>query len=170
MLTRVEAVSKKGGLPMKLAEALALRADVSRRIERLRARIVDNARYQEGEEPAEDAASLLTQTGEVCAEMESLIRRINRTNAAARLGAGTITDALARRDMLKLRHGVITAAADAAATRDRGWGRQLRSELTYISALPVSELRAQADDMAQRIRELDIGIQRMNWEVDLLDD
>jgi hypothetical protein len=155
---------------MKLAEALALRADANRRIEQLRSRITHNARYQEGEEPAEDAAALLSRTGEVCAELESLIRRINRTNASARLGAGTITDAIARRDVLKLRHGVIAAAADAAVSQNRGWGRQLRSELTYISALPVADLRAQADDVARQIRELDIDIQRINWEVDLLDD
>ena len=155
---------------MKLAEALALRAEATRRIEKLRARIVDNARYQEGEEPAEDAASLLTQSSEVCGELESLIRRINRTNASAQLGAGTITDAIARRDVLKLRHGLITAAADAAAGRERGWSRQLRSELTFISALPVADLRAQADDVARSIRELDTDIQRTNWEVDLLDE
>jgi hypothetical protein len=155
---------------MKLAEALALRAEATRRIAQLRGRIVDNARYQEGEEPAEDAASLLAQTGEACAELESLIRRINRTNTAARLGQGTITDALARRDVLKLRHGVITAAADAAAGRERGWNRHLRSELTFISALPVADLRTQADDVARRIRELDTDIQRTNWEADLLDE
>src|SRR5689334_14042429 len=100
---------------MKLAEALALRAETARRIEQLRSRIVENARYQEGEEPAEDAASLLTQTGQACTELESLIRQINRTNGSAPLGTGTITDAIARRDVLKLRHGIITAAADAAA-------------------------------------------------------
>jgi hypothetical protein len=155
---------------MKLAEALALRADATRRIERLRGRIIDNARYQEGEEPAEDAASLLAQSHQVCAELESLIRRINRTNASAQLGAGTITDAIARRDVLKLRHGLITAAADAAAGRERGWNRHLRSELTFISALPVADLRARADDVARSIRELDTDIQRTNWEVDLLDE
>ncbi len=155
---------------MKLAEALALRAEATRRIEQLRGRIVDNARYQEGEEPAEDAAGLLAQTSEACAELEALIRRINRTNAIAPLGAATITDAIARRDMLKLRHSVITAAADAAAGREHGWSRQLRSELAFVSALPVAELRAQADDVARRIRELDTDIQRTNWEVDLLDE
>jgi hypothetical protein len=128
---------------MKLAEALALRAEATRRIAQLRDRIVDNARYQEGEEPAEDAATLLAQTGEACTELESLIRRINR---------------------------VITAAADAAAGRERGWNRHLRSELTFISALPVADLRAQADDVARRIRELDTDIQRTNWEADLLDE
>src|ERR1700722_12994605 len=155
---------------MKLAEALALRAEATRRIEQLRGRVVDHARYQEGEEPAENAAIPLAQTGEVCAELEWLIQRINRTNTAARLGAGTITDAIARRDVLKLRHSIITAAADAAAGRERGWNRHLRSELTFISALPVADLRAQADDVARRIRELDIDIQRTNWEADLLDE
>ena len=153
---------------MKLAEALALRAEAARRIEQLRGRIVDNARYQEGEEPAEDAARLLAQSSQACAELESLIRQINLTNASAQLGAGTITDAIARRDVLKLRHGIITAAADAAAGHQRGWNRQLRTELTFISALPVAELRAQADDVARQIRELDTDIQRVNWEVDLL--
>ncbi|SFD42253.1 hypothetical protein SAMN05421773_1152 [Streptomyces aidingensis] len=36
---------------MKLAEALALRADAARRVEQLRSRIVGAARYQEGERP-----------------------------------------------------------------------------------------------------------------------
>ena len=46
---------------MKVAEALALRADATRRVEQLRTRIVANARYQEGEEPSEDARALLTE-------------------------------------------------------------------------------------------------------------
>jgi hypothetical protein len=156
---------------MKLAEALALRADAARRVEQLRVRIVGNARYQEGEEPAENAQALLTEAGAALDELEGLIRRINRTNAAARIGEdGTITDALARRDVLRARHAVINAAADAAAGRSQhGPGRQLRSELKMLAALPVAQLRAQADALAREIRELDVRIQRANWEVDLLD-
>jgi hypothetical protein len=155
---------------MKLAEALALRADASRRAERLRARLTGSARYQEGETPAEDAAALLTEAGEVLDELESLIRRINRTNAATRVeGGGTLTDALARRDVLRLRHGIVTAAADAAAGDGQRGFRQLRSELKMIPALPVAELRRQADDLARRLREVDTIIQRTNWEADLAD-
>ncbi|WP_214412573.1 DIP1984 family protein [Sphaerisporangium fuscum] len=156
---------------MKLAEALALRADAVRRVEQLRARVVSTARYQEGEVPAEDAGSLLAEAGQVLDDLESLIRRINRTNAVTTIDTGgTLTDALARRDVLRLRHGLITAAADAAAGRDqREYVRQLRSELMMLSALPVAELRAQADALAREIRELDVRIQRSNWEVDLLD-
>jgi hypothetical protein len=76
--------------------------------------------------PAEDAAQLLAEAGEVLAALESLIRRINRTNATVEMGQdGTLTDALARRDVLRLRHSVVTAAADAAAGKgERGYGRQ----------------------------------------------
>ncbi|OBA78513.1 hypothetical protein A9W99_22775 [Mycobacterium sp. 1164966.3] len=156
---------------MKLAEALALRADSVRRVEQLRSRIVSNARFQEGEDPAEDAVALLAEAGDVLSEYEVLIRRINRTNAASEIGAdGTLTDALARRDALRLRHSVLIAAADAAAgTNQPGYARQLRSELKMLSALPVAELRAQADDVARELRELDVRIQRSNWEVELLD-
>ncbi|MFF9194107.1 DIP1984 family protein [Streptomyces sp. NPDC014779] len=156
---------------MKLAEALAERAEATRRVEQLRARVVGSARYQEGETPAEDAAQLLAETAEVLDSLESLIRRINRTNASVSVdGEHTLTDLLARRDVLRLRHAVITAAADAAAgSNERGYGRQLRSELMMLSALPVAELRGQADLIAREIREVDVTIQRTNWEVDLLD-
>ena len=156
---------------MKLAEALARRADATRRVEQLRSRVVHNARFQEGEEPAEDAAALLVEAAEVLDQLEDLIRRVNLTNSAADLGAdGTLTDALARRDVLRLRHSVLAAAADAAAGRDEhGYGRQMRSELRMLSALPVAELRREADGVARDLRDLDVRIQRANWEVDLLD-
>ncbi|MFV8318694.1 DIP1984 family protein [Mycobacterium sp. 23] len=156
---------------MKLAEALSLRADSARRVEQLRARIVGSARFQEGEEPAEDAAALLAEAGQVLDEFEALVRRINHTNAATTIGSGgTLTDALARRDTLRLRHSVVTAAADAAAGKNQpGYARQLRSELKMLSALPVAQLRTEADGLARELRELDVRIQQANWEADLLD-
>ncbi|MFJ8435816.1 DIP1984 family protein [Kitasatospora sp. NPDC094019] len=157
---------------MKLAEALAQRAAAARQVEQLRARVVGSARFQEGEEPAENAADVLAQADEALDELERLIRAINRTNSAAVVeGGGTVTDALARRDVLRLRHSVITSAADAASGRDqRGAVRQLRSELRILSALPVAELRARADVLAKEIREVDTLIQRTNWEIDLIED
>jgi hypothetical protein len=161
---------------MRLAEALSLRADRRRRVEQLRARITANATYQEGAEPAEDASALLTEADEVLDELETLIGAINRTNSATALAvsgggadsfAGTMTDALATRDALRMRHGMLVAAADAASGHGHGVYRQLRSELRQISALPVAELRARADAVAREIRELDARIQQANWTVDL---
>jgi len=46
---------------MKLAEALHLRADLQKRIAQLGDRLNNNARVQEGDEPAEDPAVLLAE-------------------------------------------------------------------------------------------------------------
>lgn len=159
---------------MKVAEALALRGDAQKRIEQLRSRIQSSARYQEGEEPPENAGALVDEVDAVLDELESLIRRINRTNAATEIEPGfTLTDAIARRDVLRLRRTLYVAAAEAATGRGQGPGmgvRQMRSELRYLSALDVPALRARADDCAKELRELDNRIQQTNWEVDLAED
>lgn len=152
---------------MKLAEALTARADLQRRIEQLRARVTANARYQEGEEPAEDAAALLGEAEAALGQLRDLIRRINATNARLALGAdGTMTDALAARDVLRLQHSLLADAAAAASGTNSGM-RQMRSELRQIAALPVAELRAAADGVAQELRELDNRIQQANWTHDI---
>lgn len=152
---------------MKLAEALTARADLQRRIEQLRARITANARFQEGEEPSEDANALLVDAEADLARLRDLIRRINATNARLELGSdGTMTDALATRDVLRLRHALLADAA-ASASGSTQFPRQMRSELRQISALPVAELRADADRVAQELRELDNRIQQANWTNDL---
>ncbi|KQR49072.1 hypothetical protein ASF87_09725 [Microbacterium sp. Leaf161] len=153
---------------MKLAEALTARADLQRRIEQLRARITANARYQEGEEPAEDAAALLVQADADLLLLRDLIRRINATNSRLDLGTdGTMTDALAARDVLRLQHSLLADAAAAASGANDQFLRQMRSELRQISALPVAELRSRADGVAQELRELDNRIQQANWLHDL---
>ncbi|MDN3443274.1 DIP1984 family protein [Microbacterium sp. APC 3901] len=153
---------------MKLAEALTARADLQRRIEQLRARITANARYQEGEEPAEDAAALILQADADLLLLRDLIRRINATNSRLDLGTdGTMTDALAARDVLRLQHSLLADAAAAASGANDQFLRQMRSELRQISALPVAELRSRADTVAQELRELDNRIQQANWLHDL---
>ncbi|KQO63800.1 DIP1984 family protein [Curtobacterium sp. Leaf261] len=153
---------------MKLAEALIERADLQKRIEQVRSRIATNARYQEGAEPEEDATALLAEAERMVATLERLLLRINTTNAATTLRDGsTVTALLARRDALRLRHSLVSGAADAAAGSN-GY-RQLRSELRTMAALPVADLRKRVDDLARSIREVDVVIQRTNWEVDLAD-
>lgn len=162
---------------MKLAEALTLRSDAQKRLAQLQARAIASARYQEGEEPPEQASDLLARARAVTDEIEDLIRRINRTNAATELEPGlTITDAIARRDALALRRKLVTAVADAAAGRatdddgpDMWIARQMRSELRMLTDVPVGELRDEADDLARRYRELDVRLQQANWATELAD-
>lgn len=64
----------------------------------------------------------------------------------------------------------MTAIADAGAgDRKIGWGRQLRSELQQISAVRVADLRAEADQIAESRRRLDVRTQQAGWSTQLLD-
>ena len=161
---------------MKLAEALLLRADRRRVYEQLKSRAQIMARYQEGEEPAENATELLGRAEDALVELERLIAQINRTNSTAVLPDGrTVTAALAERDVLQLRYALITQVADAGAGQAGGPGarvpvRQMRSELRFVVAVPVASLREQANAVARRHRELDAQIQQLNWTVDLIED
>jgi hypothetical protein len=114
---------------MKIAEALALRADLQRRSEQLKQRLVKNARIQEGDKPEEDPAELQSELERSAQELTVLIQRINRTNAASRFGNGTLADALAERDVLKIRYNTYRELATAASTSQ---GRTTRSEVKYI--------------------------------------
>jgi hypothetical protein len=156
---------------MKLAEALIERADAQKRLAQLRDRATSVARFQEGEQPAEDAAELLAAGRQLTADIERLIAAVNRTNSATELEPGvTITDALAQRDALAMRRRLVTEVADAAAGNDDGrWGRQLRSELRYVTPVPVADLRREADDLAKQFRELDTRLQAANWTVELIE-
>ncbi len=155
---------------MKLAEALLLRADRNRALEQLKQRIQVSARYQEGEKPPEDARDLVATASGVLDDLEGLIRNINRTNSGTVMTDGrTLTDALAERDVLRLRYSMLQASADAAsgALQHMGMVRATRSELKYLRALDVKNLRQQASDVARRARELDARIQQVNWTTDL---
>ncbi len=146
---------------MKLAEALLLRADRNRTLEQLKQRIQVSARYQEGEKPPEDARDLVAAASAVLDELETLIRDINRTNSGTVMADNrTVTDALAERDVLRLRYSMLKASAEAAsgAPQQTGFIRSTRSELKYMRALDVKGLRQQASDVARRARELDARI------------
>jgi hypothetical protein len=155
---------------MKLAEALLLRADRNRSLEQLKQRIQVSARYQEGENPPEEARDLVAAASAVLDELQILIRDINRTNSGTVMDDGrTVTDALAERDVLRLRYSMLKVSADAAsgASQQVGFIRATRSELKYMRALDVKDLRQQASDIARRARELDARIQQVNWTAEL---
>lgn len=155
---------------MKLAEALALRGEAQKRFEQLRARAVSSARFQEGEEPAEDASTLLAEAQDVLDELVALVAQINLTNSSNSLADGTtLTAALAKRDVLRLQHRLLNEVADAASGRGHRAPRQMRSELRQMAAVSVPELRGAADDVARQLRELDSRIQQRNWEIDLIE-
>jgi hypothetical protein len=152
---------------MQLAEALALRADHQKRLEQLKQRLLRNVKVQEGDDPAEQPRELLAELERVAAELTTLIRAINRTNAQTAFDAGTLTDALAQRDVLRWQAGAYRdLAAGAAITHDR----YSRSEVKFRSTVDVAAIQRRADDLARDARELDVRIQAANWATELLEE
>jgi hypothetical protein len=151
---------------MKIAEALALRADLQRRLEQLKQRLVKNARIQEGDAPEEDPVELQSALEKSAQELTLLIQRINRTNAESRFGAGTLADALAERDVLKIRYNAYRELANAASTSQN---RTTRSEVKFVSTVSVAAIQRKADDLAKEYRELDTRIQEADWLTTLLE-
>lgn len=150
---------------MLLAEALAQRADITRRIDQLRIRLTGVARVQEGESPDEDPAALLNEINNLLGQLEVLIRRINATNSRTLFeDVGTLTDALARRDVLAKKREILVSVAEAAATRQDRFSRQ---EIKYVATMNVTQLRSEADEAARAYRDLDTEIQRINWSTEL---
>jgi hypothetical protein len=150
---------------MKLAEALNARADAQKRLQQIRQRVQLSARHQEGETPAEDPNELLAEAERVAAGLERIIAAINRTNVSVELEPGmSMTDALARRDVLGIRRAMLTEAAQVASVRQ---DRYSKSEVKFVSALDVQAIHREADAIAKEYRELDAKIQAKNWEAEL---
>jgi hypothetical protein len=153
---------------MKLAEALARRADLQKRLEQLKQRLVKNARIQEGDLPEEDPRESQADLERSAQELTSLIQRINRTNSGTRFGAaaGMLADALAERDVLKIRYNAYRELATAASTSQT---RTTRSEVKFISTVSVAAIQKKADELAKEYRELDTRIQEADWLTTLLE-
>lgn len=152
---------------MRLAEALVLRADLQKRLAQMRTRLNQSALVQEGEQPPEKPTELLAELEQMLVQLQGLMSRINRTNLQASLPDGTtLTDALARRDILSLHHSIISGLADTASNRIERYGR---SEIRKLATVDVAALRRQGDELARQRRELDTLIQATNWATDLLE-
>lgn len=153
---------------MIIGEALNRRSDLQRNIAQLQERVRASVLVQEGDEPPESAEDLLTEVGSLCDELERLLARINHTNAITKLSTGeTVTEALARRDVLELRQGTIQAAIRAAS--NDGFTRYSRSEVRMLRQINVSEIQKRLDGMSRARRELDNQLQEQNWTTSLVE-
>ena len=151
---------------MKLAEALQERADLNRRIEQLRYRLNNNVLVQEGEKPLEDPAALLEELESSFTRLEWLIARINLTNCAVKVDGHTLTELIARRDILSQRAEAYRRLVEEASQNTH---RATRTEIKILSAVDVPALQRQADDASRELRLLDNTLQATNWTSDLLE-
>jgi hypothetical protein len=149
----------------KIAEALILRADLQKKLASLRERITQYVTVQQGEKPAESPTELIKQAMAVARELEDLVYRINRANLHAKLSDGrTLTEALAQRETLVHQHAILTAAVGATRRQPDRYGLK---EIKWVVTIDVSKTQKQADDLAKKLRELNVLIQEANWKTTL---
>ncbi|MBR4459741.1 MAG: DIP1984 family protein [Clostridia bacterium] len=149
---------------MKLAEALQQRADLTRRIAQIANRLNQNAKKQEGTEPAEDPQELLEELRKCIGEECDLITRINLTNSRVRVEGETLTALLSRRDSLKKELDVLQSfCGEAGAVVDRYSAKEIR----ILSTVDVRALRKECDRLSAEFRRVDTAIQAANWRFDL---
>ena len=152
---------------MKLAEALLLRAEYRNKLDNLHQRILANLKVQEGDTPHEDPKALLEESMELHRALCALVQRIDRANGTICLPGGeTLSQALARRDMLRKQRGLLADIAEAASQRDY---RLTHSELRMQTTLDLGALQKEMDRLSKAYRELDVAIQGVNWTTELPD-
>lgn len=150
---------------MKLAVALSQRADIQRRLSELSQRLMNNAKVQEGDAPAEQPEKLLSEMDGLLSQLEELITRINLTNSQEHADGTTMTQKLAKRDCLKMRLNIMREFLNSASSKV---DRYSQKEIAIHSTVDVTELQKKVDKESQELRILDEKIQELNWTTELL--
>ncbi len=108
---------------------------------------------------------MLKEMERLFARLLELVTAINRTNSRTAFDQQrTLSDAIAERDVTGKKRDFLNAIADAASTRQ---DRYSKSEVKFVATISVGETQKQIDQLAKRYRDLDTGIQELNWKTEL---
>ena len=150
---------------MKLSEALIIRSDLQKRVEQIRARLIANAKVQEGDKTVENPIEILAELNQTLSELENIIARINLTNSKVFDGKKTMTELLAERDVLMIK---IKIKQEFLTTARNKIDRYSNKEIKIFSTVDVKEEQTKLDQLSKELRELDVKIQSLNWQSDLI--
>ena len=82
----------------------------------------------------------------------------------ARVQVGSLSEALAQRGELVLRHRIFQGALDACVKSPERYGIK---EIRWVATVEVAALQKRVDDLAKEIRELNAAIQEAGWHFEL---
>jgi len=150
-------------IKLKLAEGLLLRADLVKKIEHLQNRIRPVLIVSDDKLPQEDPDKLLAQLRKAIQDLESIIIRINKTNNETKIeGEGSLMEALAKRDSLKMLSEKLRNIRYAAQVDNSG-------DANLKTTIDIKKLQIEMDQTGRAFREIDSKIQEMNWLTELKD-
>ena len=152
---------------MKIAEALILRADIQKRISQLKARLNNNAKVQENEEPAENPEFLLTELDSLISQLNDLIIKINKTNTLSKIDGISLVELIAKKDTLSQKAGILREFIEIASQKINLYSS---TEIKVFSTVNVPAQQKQLDKLSKEIRETDTKLQQANWTIDLIEE
>lgn len=150
---------------MKLSEALIIRSDLQKRVQQIKARLIANAKVQEGDKTVENPVEILAELNQTLKDLENIIKKINLTNSQIFDGKKTMTELLAERDTLTLKIGILQDFLTAARNKV---DRYSNKEIKIFSSVDVKAEQTKLDKLSKELRELDVKIQSLNWLSDLV--
>ncbi|MDO4604981.1 MAG: DIP1984 family protein [Helcococcus sp.] len=150
---------------MKLAEALQIKKNLDIKITNIKQRLENNARVQEGLEPAENPTALFKELEETIISLEKYTSRINITNSQTKVDGKTLTELLSRREALKEK---IAAYDKFIVSGSVLTDRYSNTEILVRPTLPINEIQKRRDLIAKELREIDYKIQETNFTTDLI--
>lgn len=155
---------------MKLAEALLKVRAMKTDLNSLHSRIVKNIVVQEGEKPQENAEKLIDEFLEISGELSRLTRKIQKANSKNKVldendkpTDETLQEALSRKEsLIEIADKLREFASDAVPNI-----RYSNSEIKTLPTVNVPKLIKKADIISKEARELDLLIQKTNWNIEI---
>lgn len=154
---------------MKLAEALVQVKDLKGKVADLNRRIQNDAVFDQVDEGQEvpDTSLLIEELITLTRNLGGLKTRVARTNAQYGL-VDKINEMAQLRSLVAQLEGLTNHKQSTTKLRRIDFGEphvKMQVHATYN----VEEVASRVEEMRNRIRKLDLELQRLNWEVDLVD-
>lgn len=150
---------------MKLAELLIERHDLLDLISGLERRIENNLRIQEGDTPDENPDELLLEITKALDKLTLIKTKIDTVNSTTKITENMVlNDLIIKQQNLKKKHRIINDIIEKASSRQR---RYSNSEIKEIIVIDMKKYLKEMDGLAKEIRELDVQLQKLNWEIDV---
>lgn len=154
---------------MKIAEALVQAKDIKGKVADLTRRIQADALFEQVEEGQEvpDISLLIEELITLTRNLGNLKSRIARTNAQRGL-VDKINEMAQLRSLVAQLDSLSNNKQSTTKLRRIDFGEP-HVKMNFVATYNVEEVSNCLEEMRSRIRALDLELQRLNWEVDLVD-
>ncbi|MGK7944576.1 MAG: DIP1984 family protein [Microcystaceae cyanobacterium] len=153
--------------PIKLAEALLIKAEYEERLESLRSRLMVSARVQDGSFPPEDPETLIADVQTCLNHLASISKRISITQSQTLLDSRqTVAAAIVDQEMLLKKQSIYQSIIEGGIIpSDVAQGSSIR----WLITVNLAGLNRRIEEMIKDYRLLETEIQQVSWNTELVD-